>query len=79
MIKALDRNGKEIERTRVTKLLAFRGLARVPVARVEAGDLVAIAGLPQATVADTLCDVQCRDTHSGAARSIRRPWRSRWR
>jgi GTP-binding protein len=58
VIKALDRTGKEIERTRVTKLLAFRGLARVPVARVEAGDLVAIAGLPQATVADTLCDVQ---------------------
>jgi GTP-binding protein len=58
VIKALDRNGKEIERTRVTKLLAFRGLARVPVSRVEAGDLVAIAGLPAATVADTLCDVQ---------------------
>ncbi len=57
VIKALDRNGKEIERTRVTKLLAFRGLARVPVARVEAGDIVAIAGLPNATVADTLCDI----------------------
>jgi GTP-binding protein len=57
VIKALNRDGKEIERTRVTKLLAFRGLARVPVARVEAGDIVAIAGLPQATVADTLCDV----------------------
>jgi GTP-binding protein len=57
VIKALDRNGKEVERTRVTKLLAFRGLARVPVARVEAGDIVAIAGLQAATVADTLCDV----------------------
>src|ERR1700749_4040252 len=57
VIKALSADGKEIERTRVTKLLAFRGLARVPVSRVEAGDLVAIAGLPQATVADTLCDV----------------------
>jgi GTP-binding protein len=29
-----------------TKLLAFRGLARVPVERAEAGDIVAIAGLP---------------------------------
>src|SRR6185312_17005955 len=38
VIKALDRNGKEIERARVTKLLAFRGLARVPVTRAEAGD-----------------------------------------
>src|SRR6202012_5569428 len=55
--KALSTDGKEIERTRVTKLLAFRGLARVPVSRVEAGDLVAIAGLPPATDADTLCDV----------------------
>ncbi len=57
VIKALGSDGKEIERTRVTKLLAFRGLARVPVARVEAGDIVAIAGLPRATVADTLCDI----------------------
>lgn len=57
VIKALSRDGKEVERTRVTKLLAFRGLARVPIAKAEAGDIVAIAGLPNATVADTLCDV----------------------
>jgi GTP-binding protein len=56
-IKALDREGKVVERARATKLLAFRGLARVPVERVEAGDIVAIAGLQTATVADTLCDV----------------------
>ena len=61
VIKALGADGREIERTRVTKLLAFRGLARVPVSRVEAGDLVAIAGLPQATVADTLCDVNVEE------------------
>ncbi len=58
VIKALSRDGKEIERARVTKLLAFRGLARVPVARADAGDIIAIAGLQVATVADTLCDVQ---------------------
>jgi len=57
VIKALDRNGKEVERARVTKLLAFRGLARVPEAVAHAGDIVAIAGLQNATVADTLCDV----------------------
>jgi GTP-binding protein len=56
-IKALDRDGKIVERARATKLLAFRGLARVPVERAEAGDIVAIAGLETATVADTLCDV----------------------
>ena len=57
VIKALDRDGKEIERTRVTKLLAFRGLARVPIARADAGDIIAIAGLQNATVADTLADI----------------------
>jgi GTP-binding protein len=56
-IKALSRDGSVVERARATKLLAFRGLARVPVERVEAGDLVAIAGLQTATVADTLCDI----------------------
>ena len=57
-IKALSREGAVVERARATKLLAFRGLARVPVERAEAGDIVAIAGLQTATVADTLCDIQ---------------------
>src|ERR1700744_5859046 len=56
-IKVLNREGEVIEKARVTKLLAFRGLARVPVERAEAGDIVAIAGLETATVADTLCDL----------------------
>src|SRR6185436_17279759 len=56
-IKVLNRAGEIIEKARVTKLLAFRGLARVPVERAEAGDIVAIAGLETATVADTLCDM----------------------
>jgi GTP-binding protein len=56
-IKALNRDGSVVERARATKLLAFRGLARVPVERAEAGDIVAIAGLQTATVADTLCDI----------------------
>jgi GTP-binding protein len=57
-IKALSRDGSLIERARATKLLSFRGLARVPTDRAEAGDIVAIAGLTEATVADTLCDIQ---------------------
>ena len=56
-IKALNGKGDVVERARATKLLAFRGLARVPVERAEAGDIVAIAGLETATVADTLCDL----------------------
>jgi GTP-binding protein len=56
-IQALSRGGQVIEKARATKLLSFRGLARVPTERAEAGDIVAIAGLENATVADTLCDL----------------------
>jgi GTP-binding protein len=54
-IKALSRDGKEIERGRISKLLAFRGLKRTGVDEAWAGDIVAVAGLSRATVADTLC------------------------
>jgi GTP-binding protein len=56
-IRALNREGQEIERGRITKILAFRGLKRQPIETAEAGDIVAIAGLSKATVADTLCDI----------------------
>jgi GTP-binding protein len=55
-IKALSRDGDLIELGRVTKVLAFRGLERTSIDRAEAGDIVALAGLTKATVADTLCD-----------------------
>jgi GTP-binding protein len=55
-IKAISRDGVLIETARVTKVLAFRGLERTGVDLAEAGDIVAIAGITQATVADTLCD-----------------------
>jgi GTP-binding protein len=56
-IRALNREGQEVERGRITKILAFRGLKRQPIDLAEAGDIVAIAGLSKATVADTLCDI----------------------
>jgi GTP-binding protein len=55
-VKVLDRDGKIIETGRITKVLAFRGLERVPLEEAEAGDIVALAGLPNATVAMTICD-----------------------
>ncbi len=55
-IHALRDDGSVVETTRVTKLLAFRGLDRVPVDEVTAGDIIAIAGLRMATVADTIAD-----------------------
>ena len=54
-IKSLTRDGKLIEQGRITKVLAFRGLERVPVEEAAAGDIVALAGLTQTTVADTIC------------------------
>jgi GTP-binding protein len=55
-VKALNRDNGIIETARISKVLAFRGLERVPVESADAGDIVAIAGFTQATVADTLCD-----------------------
>ncbi len=53
-VRAITREGKEIEKGRLTKLLSFRGLKRVPVESAEAGDIIAIAGLVETTVADTI-------------------------
>src|SRR5262245_40120944 len=47
-IKALSREGAIVERGRITKVLAFRGLQRVPVDEAQAGDIVAISGLSEA-------------------------------
>jgi GTP-binding protein len=57
-VKALAPDGRVIEHARLTKLLAFRGLERQPIDSAEAGDIVAIAGLGETTVADTICDPQ---------------------
>ncbi|MGB0506957.1 MAG: translational GTPase TypA [Pikeienuella sp.] len=54
-IKALNRDSNEVERFRVSKVLAFRGLKRQAIDRAEAGDIVALAGMQKPTVADTLC------------------------
>ncbi|WP_323036322.1 translational GTPase TypA [Pararhodobacter sp.] len=54
-IKALSRTGERIEQFRVSKILAFRGLGQQPIDEAIAGDIVTIAGMTKATVADTLC------------------------
>ncbi len=57
-IKALSRDGTKIEQFRCTKVLAFRGLGQQPIDAAEAGDIVTIAGMTKATVADTLCALE---------------------
>ncbi len=55
-IHALDRTGKIVEVGRASKLLAFQGLERVPVEEAYAGDIISIAGMTAATVANTIAD-----------------------
>ncbi|MBW4331167.1 translational GTPase TypA [Stakelama sp. CBK3Z-3] len=55
-IHALDRDGKTVETGRATKIMAFRGLERVPVDEAKAGDIISMAGLEVATVANTIAD-----------------------
>jgi GTP-binding protein len=55
-IHAIDMDGKIIETGRATKLMSFDGLERVPVDFARAGDIIALAGLEKATVANTICD-----------------------
>jgi GTP-binding protein len=60
-VKAISHEGKTIEQTRITKIMAFRGLKRIPLEEAYAGDIVSIAGFSKATVADTLCDLSVNE------------------
>jgi GTP-binding protein len=55
-IHALDQDGKVVETGRATKIMSFRGLERVPVETASAGDIISLAGLTHATVANTIAD-----------------------
>ncbi|WP_128516861.1 translational GTPase TypA [Tabrizicola thermarum] len=57
-LKALSRTGERLEQFRVTKILAFRGLSQTPIDEAVAGDIVTLAGMTKATVADTLCALE---------------------
>ena len=55
-VKAISLDGKQVETGRLTKLFKFEGTDRVPVDEVQTGDIICIAGLAEASVADTICD-----------------------
>jgi GTP-binding protein len=57
-LKALSRDGERLEQFRVTKILAFRGLTQTAIDEAVAGDIVTLAGMTKATVADTLCALE---------------------
>ena len=54
-VKAVTRDGERIEQFRCTKILAFRGLSKTAIDEAVAGDIVSLAGMSKATVADTIC------------------------
>lgn len=53
-VRVLNGDGQVVETGRINKLLAFRGLERVAIDQAEAGDIIALAGLEKATVAETI-------------------------
>ncbi len=53
-VRVLRQDGSVVESGRLTKLMTFSGLDRVPVEEVQAGDIIAIAGLSEATIPDTI-------------------------
>ncbi|MEK6734795.1 MAG: EF-Tu/IF-2/RF-3 family GTPase, partial [Pseudomonadota bacterium] len=57
-VKALNINGEQIELGRLTKVFVFRGVEKVAVEKAEAGDIVAISGLVNTSVADTICSTE---------------------
>ncbi len=62
VVKAINHDGEVVEQTRITKVLAFRGISRTAVEEAQAGDIVAVAGFDAATVSDTLCDLANQDS-----------------
>ena len=60
-VKSLNLKGEVVERSKLTKLFTFSGIKKVPVEEVVAGDIITIAGMPNSSVADTICDVAVKD------------------
>ncbi len=54
-VQALSRSNQKIEQFRVTRIQAFRGLGQSDIEEARAGDIVSLAGMSKATVADTIC------------------------
>jgi GTP-binding protein len=60
-IKAINLEGKKVDEGRLTKIFRYEGTKRVPIDVGEAGDIVIIAGLEKANVADTICDLEINE------------------
>ncbi len=54
-IVAIEHNGKHVP-GKITDILVFEGLERISVASAQAGEIVAIAGLPDVHIGETIAD-----------------------
>ena len=57
-IKAINLKGEKVDEGRLSKIFRYEGTKKVPIEIGEAGDIVIIAGLEKANVADTICDLE---------------------
>jgi len=57
-IKAINLQGEKVDEGRLTKIFRYEGTKKVPIEVGEAGDIVVIAGLEKANVADTICNLE---------------------
>ena len=60
-IKAINLKGEKVDEGRLTKIFRYEGTKKVPIEIGEAGDIVIIAGLEKANVADTICDLEINE------------------
>ena len=60
-IKAINLNGVKVDEGRLTKIFRYEGTKKVPIEVGEAGDIVVVAGLERANVADTICDLEVNE------------------
>ncbi|MBE2190810.1 MAG: translational GTPase TypA [Alphaproteobacteria bacterium] len=56
-VKAMNLDGKTVEQFRLSKLMTFAGINKIPAETVQCGDIICIAGMANASVADTICDI----------------------
>ena len=59
-VQAINLENKVIEKGRLTKLFRFESTDKIPVTKVNAGDIICIAGLKESSVADTICDLSIK-------------------
>ena len=60
-IKAINLKGEKVDEGKLTKIFRYEGTKKVPIEIGEAGDIVVIAGLEKANVADTICDPEVNE------------------